>query len=105
VGNLAKDDNQTAFWEPWQPEVGQRVRVLSRPECFYCREDEAAEAGAAGVVTSLKESPYLTGSADPGEAAHHIWVQFDDPMIATRTVHGCQESHFAAAELAPLDDN
>ena len=85
------------IWEPWVPEIGQRVRVLSRPECFYCREDHDPEVGQTGVVTHFAP-PSMD---ETGASAHYIWIRFDDPTIAERTVARCDISHFAAAELEP----
>lgn len=92
----------TAIWEPWTPEIGQHVRILTRPECFYCREDHDVEVGATGVISEINEPPAL--DLGPAAAAHRFWVLFDDPEIATRTAAGCMESHFAAIELEPITE-
>ena len=86
------------LWKPWSPEIGQRVRVLNRPECFYCREDHDLEVGQTGVVTHFA-SPCMD---EPGASAHDIWIRFDDPTIAERTVARTGISHFAATELEPV---
>lgn len=92
------------IWEPWQPEVGDRVRVLARPECFYCREDHDAEVGATGVVSAVHPPKHLAHEQEWEAAqAHRYWVHFDDSTIVERTVAGVIESHFAAAELVPVD--
>ena len=82
----------TAVWEPITFGVGDRVRVLARPECFYCREDHDAEVGETGVVE-------FVGSRHGSPDHHPIWVEFDDPDIVTRTASGTDCSHFAAIEL------
>jgi hypothetical protein len=87
------DEVSRVVWEPWQPKVGQRVRVLSRPECFYCRESPD-EDGLIGVVDEIR-SP--EASTDDG-AAHRFWVTFAEVIPS----HGCDLSHFAAIELEPV---
>ena len=82
-----------SYWEPWQPQIGQRVRVLPRPECFYCREEGGQEVGAIGVVTSVDD--HNRGSNEPGSEAHVYWVEADE--------FPCGLSHFAAGELEPAD--
>jgi hypothetical protein len=92
----------SAVWEPWHPVIGQRVRVLARPECFYCREDHDAETGETGVIFDLWAP--VGEPMEPGQAAHRVWVRFDDPTIRQRTVHGCLFSHFAVIELEPVNE-
>lgn len=82
-------------WMPWTPQVRQRVRVLTRPECHYCRQDHDAEVGATGVVEFI-------GSRNGSPDDHPIWVDFDDSSISERTVSGTDFSHFAACELEPV---
>lgn len=83
------------YWEPHTFEVGDRVRVLSRPECEYCRQDHDDEVGETGIVEEINRA----------RSEHHpIWVRFDDPTITERTFSGTQFSHFAAIELEPLTD-
>jgi hypothetical protein len=88
----------TDVWEPIAFVVGDRVRVLARPECHYCREDHDAEVGETGTVTGIYPPPYLD-DAEPDGLAHTVWVAFDDETITERTVVGVPESHFAACEL------
>ncbi len=87
-------------YEPWTPEVGQRVRVLARPECFYCRESGEPEVGLEGTVFEIrhpcKPEDERVGRADPGCYAHRIWVRLDVE------VDNCHISHFAAIELEPV---
>lgn len=96
---IDEQNDLAAVFEPWEPEIGQRVTILARPECFYCRADHDAEVGATGVVTAI-HAPDLT---EPGSTAHRFWVRYDDPDIANRTESGTDESHFAAVELEPLE--
>lgn len=94
------DDEGTGFVEPWQPKVGQRVRVLARPECFYCRGAED-EVGLVGIVESVGYRTHRLPSerTEPGERAHRFWVAFPDEIPSSGTHH----SHFAAAELEPAE--
>lgn len=96
-----EDDAPPAWFtaSQYRPKVGDRVRVLARPECFYCREDHDAEVGETGVITHIHLPPYITDMA--AAMAHQYWVRFDDPTIAERTLAGVEESHFAACELEP----
>jgi len=83
------------YWEPWKPEVGQRVRILARPECRYCEGEEGvAEVGVTGVVSEVTPPEGL--GIVIGDAGHCYWVDFDDPEV------GCGLSHFAAIELEPI---
>ena len=88
----------TGAWEPWQPQVGQVVRVLPRPECWYCREFEG-EDGAIGVVEAIQDP----GSDEPGASAHVYWVRFCDPVPLERVAWPTGRGEFAACELTLLD--
>ena len=83
------------FWEPWTPQIGQRVRVLPRPECFYCREEGEQEVGLIGQVTDIEFTPWPID--EKGAPAHRYWVTFDD-----RAATDCGMNHFAAGELEPV---
>lgn len=88
-------------WEPWTPTKGQRVRVLPRPECYYCRGDGEKEIGLEGTVYGIwppcSPDDERMGRADPGCYAHRFWVKLD------AEVDGCDISHFAAVELEPVN--
>lgn len=88
-------------WEPWTPQIGQRVRVRSRPECYYCREYGEEEAGLAGTVFAIRPpcepNDEQRGRAEPGAYAHRFWVKLDVQ------VDGCNFAHFAAIELEPVN--
>src|SRR5690349_16098534 len=79
------------FWEPWQPEEGDRVRLRINPECRGYRSaiaaavlfegDEAEEvwiqhgereAGQTGVVSTIWEDDWL------GDG-HRFYVRTDGP--------------------------
>ena len=84
-------------WEPIALQVGDRVRVLSRPECYYCRSAED-EDGLVGTIEHIGDRNYRWRSEarEPGEEAHIYWVEFPDEIPSQGTHH----SHFAACELA-----
>jgi hypothetical protein len=95
-----RSDDDREPWEPVRFEVGQRVRVLARPECEYCREWHDQEVGQEGVIDAITHERWkMTRAANEGDTdflAHHYWVELDDG------VGGCSLSHFAAIELEPL---
>lgn len=74
--------------------VGDRVRVLSRPECYYCREFGADEEGLIGIVDRTEHTRLHHG--DPDYLRHHIWVTLETEVA------GCDLSHFAPTELELL---
>jgi hypothetical protein len=85
----------------WEPAIGQRVRVLPRPTCRYCLEDDGGrEDGAVGVVVQVgHDHPYDLGGDAEDEAAfnaHCVWVRLDGPRGATNW-----HSAFAPGELEP----
>jgi hypothetical protein len=92
--------------EVWVPEgltfsVGDRVQILPRPECYYCRSAEG-EDGLVGTIEHIGERSHRLRSeaVEPGERAHIYWVAFPDEIPSSGTHH----SHFAITELLPLAD-
>ena len=68
--------------EPWVPTVGRRVRVLPRPRCRYCQEDDRGRHdGAVGVVVDIGHSHPHVPAPDPEDEAafqaHRVWVRLD----------------------------
>ena len=96
-------DQLPAALRPREFKVGDRVRVLPRPECFYCRESGEAEIGLTGKVTDIsppcRPEDEQNGRADRGCFAHKVWVEFEDASPG-----GCDLSHFAPTELEPIGD-
>lgn len=89
--------------EAWVPKVGDRVRVLSRPECHYCREHGEEEVGLTGRIDAVLpcSKAVLPCSQPPGHGSggcctHPVWVEFDDVGPDGKW------SHFAAIELERL---
>ena len=79
----------------WVPTVGQRVRVLPRPTCRYCREcDRGREDGAVGVVVEVGHAhprrPALVAEDEAAFQAHCVWVRLGDSSWV---------DHFAVGEL------
>lgn len=102
-------DQLPAALRPREFKVGDRVRVLPRPECSYCYETHDQEVGMTGTVTGVGHSGAFHEDEDPGfvreATAHPYWVRFDrtlpdpsphaPPMVM---------NHFAHTELEPLGD-
>lgn len=114
------------LWEPWQPRVGQRVRINVSPECRHAHADSVQ--GKEGVVAHILGGPgeeiervnrELTEDGgeplSPEEMSHPYHVEIPEnrqrPKFDTRTLRGFRdmlfwgdEDNFAAIELEPLDD-
>ncbi len=105
------------YWEPWKPEVGQRVRVRISLECAYCLDpmfpkcyDRAlSDDGRTGTVVTVGHGGCCLfdgehDDLDPAHAAHTVWVKwddrrdYDDPQIPGIDL----DAHFAVAELEPI---
>ncbi len=96
-----------AVVEPWQPKVGDRVRVRLSAECnlkwstvgLSSGRDYGAQRHAPevdGVVGSVVEQPAFT-NAPPG---HPYPVRYDKPLwVGFNHVAG---GNYAASELEPL---
>jgi hypothetical protein len=80
-------------WEPWRPEIGQRVRVRLSEECNLIGH-APAEDGAVGMHIEVGRE---------GEPDCHIYaVRFDPPLTAPRrTIYA---TWYAAIELEPAHD-
>lgn len=82
--------------EAWVPKVGDRVRVLSRPECHYCCEHGEEEVGLTGRIDAILPCRQDKDHRSGGHCTHPIWVEFDDVGPDGKW------SHFAAIELERL---
>ncbi len=49
----------TDFWEPWQPQVGQRVRVRPSAECPYFTPDQPEYLVGVVIQVNPVESEQL----------------------------------------------
>lgn len=108
--------------EPWQPIVGQRVRVLPSPECrseqlWLCCDTETccdrpeheilvrghdpAERGALGVVDAIE--PRSIHPSDPAWDAHRILVALDPPVVGALTDYPQSWIYYAIFELTPAE--
>ena len=75
------------FYEPWQPKVGDRVRIHISPECRFPEIPHSVIDGAIGTVINLFKQAeimittngqwHLRGPADESEAAHRVVVKTD----------------------------
>lgn len=83
-----------SYVEPWQPEVGSRVRYVYRAEC----------PGVYGIIASESHIPDLDGALgtvygiDSYPESHRVLVWFDEGSAA----RACQ---CAVLELAPVSQN
>lgn len=93
------------FWEPWQPAIGQRVRVRLSGECPAERENEMPRHlighephvnGVTGIVTEPNECGCWNG--------HRFRVSFDVVQHSRRypDLLFLSGSVYAALELEPL---
>lgn len=82
-----------AWWEPWTPTVGQRVRIRLSEECDQVGHSRQED----GVVSTIVE-------IDPsgGGVGHPYAVTFDPPIVDGQ-IPG-YVNWFAAIELEPVDD-
>ena len=80
----------SAFYEPWPPQIGQRVRVSVSPECTYCNPEEHNGTGTVSLIDPID----LTRSYRL--AAHRIWVTLDTPLEGYE-----RHQNYAAIELEP----
>lgn len=109
-------DEQTVerdgFWEPWQPVVGQRVRVRLNAECRVKPEEDSPDSdlqivghhddedGSIGQIKAIfteMESPLLV------EQGHRFGVWWDGGM-RKRGADWVLGNVYAAIELEPLDE-
>lgn len=101
------------FWEPWQPQVGDRVRVMLSPECravFRSRWADSRQLMNAPSLTHIAGEDGRVGTvidiehADEDIAPGHIYLtQFDRPVFSSAVGLFAEASTFAAVELEPLD--
>jgi hypothetical protein len=116
----AELDREPAYWEPWTPKPGDRVRVRVNAECLYCvdiRFPECYERALAdddrmATVSSVGHDDcscrYVDEPPDPAHMAHDVWVKwderrpYDDPVPRVGEWECPFDAHFAACELEPL---
>ena len=78
--------------EPWNPQIGQRVRVQLKRDCAYCNpwEDDLVGTVVATDYDGVGPEGYRL-------LAHRIWVKIDAPDS-----HGIGTANFAVGELEPV---
>lgn len=101
-----------AFYEPWQPKVGDRVRVRLSGECqavciYYRRAGAPLHKNIPdGRIGTVVEGHPMIDANDArlhARDGHTYPVEFDDAVLAPYGF--IVGSHFAATELEPLDDD
>lgn len=86
------------YWEPWQPTLGDRVRVQLNQECeFWAHKPESWDDGGIGIVTRIVPLDRNAG--------HGYEVTFEKPwpFDPADPDHQVVSSPYAAAELEPID--
>lgn len=95
-----------AYFEPWTPKIGDRVRVRLSGECQYSVRlgtsgpaIQGHSAGEDGVTGTVIEWP-LAAWMRVGQG-HDFAVEYDGPIESEGlTMRGAE---YAACELEPLD--
>lgn len=90
-------------YEPWTPEVGQRVRVSISPECqSHARAMEShyipVANGRTGTVVTWGRYDGLQDNIEARYPGHRYMVRLDVPLAPDRP-----RIILAAAELEPLE--
>lgn len=76
------------YFEPWQPDVGQRVRIRLNPECRHFADEHVAFDGRTGTIIGVLDRGHR-------DAAHRFRVSLDGDAWSYWVL--------AAAELEPMD--
>lgn len=110
----------SGYWEPWRPEVGQRVRVRLSPECDRRQRHHdtgtgritrgplghyAVEQGRCGVVVAC--APEMCGEYGRDHAGHDVHVIYDQPFEIEMAGGAKAEAigqAYAVVELEPLEE-
>lgn len=83
------------YWEPWTPEIGQRVRTKISPECpqqMKCHGRHPEGSGHTGTVRCI----------DTNRTDGHIYC-IATPEVAPDGYEWLAYTNFAAAELEPVE--
>ncbi len=98
---------ESEVWAPWQPKVGDRVRVRLSGECrIECLP--LSPQGMAGLLGHPNTVNGQVGTIIAGELAYYVHrghpykVQFDDPFQWNG--RAWPSTHLAAVELEPLEE-
>lgn len=110
------ESTEQRFYEPWQPQIGQRVRVRLSGECQW----KYPEIGLTGGFGHAPEMDGRTGvirkhpcpdmervAHDAQVDGHGYNVQFDGELITYELAieHVWLSQCFAAIELEPVSDD
>ena len=123
---MLRDDPALQFVTPWQPQVGDRVRVRVNAECQFCMEREFVEIvlandGRTGTIKDIGQGiwllpEYLDADGEPLDPwdrayfAHDIWVvwdeprEYDDPPLLLGDWPCSADENFLPQELEPVVD-
>lgn len=111
-------EESPAWWKPWTPKVGDRVRVRVNMECSYCLDPHfpkcydmaLSDDGRTGTVYDVGHDRCSCRWEDeedgPSEdhLGHDVWIKWDERRSYDEPVlEGIPfDAHFAASELEPL---
>lgn len=87
----------TDYWEPWQPAVGDRVRVRLSGECGRM---ESGRYVHTHIMPGADGHSGIVISTNAGGDQHPYHVRFDEPYLAYGTL--VLSNVYAAIELEPL---
>lgn len=95
------------YWEPWHPEIGQRVRIRLHGECQLKHLPNAmapthnlAHDKTTGTIVPFTPRDNVNEAAleNSRQQGHRFAVLFATP------IHGDIGGHFAAIELEPIEE-
>lgn len=97
------------YWEPWQPAIGDRVRVRISGECPSCRENQADKDTTVHLLESRdgKIGTVDHTGCDVGMPGHSYSVLWDKPIPCEIALVGfthARGGYFAAMELELLTE-
>jgi hypothetical protein len=89
-----------SIWEPWSPQVGQRVRIRLNRECRLQMTGHGAWAnGLVGVVEAVIHPEGDSITSEPGHRFLVVYAQ--EQIVDGRPLGG---SRYAAVELEPIKE-
>jgi hypothetical protein len=101
--------SEQRYWQPWQPTVGDYVRIRISPECRMDWGTPGIEKLAhARVIGHPATFTGLIGIVDIDQACYPEWashpygVMFDMPIPCTCCQEEALGGWFAAIELEPI---
>jgi hypothetical protein len=110
---LSDEPQDQTFFEPWQPKIGDRVRVRLNGECRF----ETFGMNRHGILSERKPSHREWEDGKTGTVVLCRWIAEDGYCLSDRWGHGivieydtevnrpdifAKAGHYAACELEPL---